>query len=62
MIRIMLWFDFEGVLFLENLKIRQPFCRIFKRGTKSNPIHDSKTKTLVKDIEISERKSPPCLS
>ena len=49
----LLWFNFETVLFLENPKIRQHLRRIFKRGTKSNPIHNPKTKTLFKDIEIS---------
>ena len=49
----MFWFDFEAVLFLENPKIRQPLRRIVKRGTKSNPIHNLKTKTLFKDIKIS---------
>ena len=41
-------FDFEAVLFLETSKIRQTLRRI-----KSNHIHNSNTKALFKDIELS---------
>ena len=48
--------DFAAVIFLKNRLVSQnsiPLRRIVKRGTKSNPIHNLKTKMWFKDIEIS---------
>ena len=47
-------FDFETVLFPENPKIQQPVRRIVERGTKGDPIYNSRTKARFKGIEISD--------
>ena len=49
----MLRFDFDAVRFLKNPPKQQALREIVKRGTKSNPIHHSKTKNLFRDIKIS---------
>ena len=45
------WIDFGAALFVENcvvLRKSTTLRRFVQRGTKSNPIHDLKTKTLFK--------------
>ena len=49
----LLWFDFGTVLFSKIPKYDKPLRRIFRRSTKLYPIHNSTTRALSKDIEIS---------